>query len=101
MSPYGTYLVCPLEECDWKLRTDLGALPVRYVVADLTPEGISAAISQVARKRAEMTEEVIRQHLGTHDPIDYLRTIVTLRQRLGQYEPVPDIVESNWPGRTR
>lgn len=97
--PYGVYLVCPLEQCDWKLRVDDSVSPVRYVVREWTPEGISAAVNEVAQKRAQDQEDAIRQHLATHDPLDYLRTIASLRQRLGQYEQVPDMVESHWPRR--
>lgn len=99
--PYGTYIVCPLEECDWKLRTDEGPSSVRYVVTDLTPEGVSNAVSQAAHKRAQVQEQAIREHLDDHDLLDFLRTIAALRQRLGQYERVPDMVESHWPRRQR
>lgn len=99
--PYGTYIVCPLEECDWKLRTDVDPTPARYVVTEWTAEGISAAVSAVAHQRAQATEHTIREHLDDHDPLDFLRTIAALRQRLGQYEPVRGIVESNWPRSRR
>lgn len=101
--PYGTYITCPLDECEWRLRTD-DTGPQRWLVRDLTPEGISAGVAEGTRQRAGQTEREIREHLASHDPLDFLRTIAGLRQRLGQYEDVGWPVESNWPssgGRIR
>lgn len=80
--PYATYVACPLEQCDWTLRTDdLGT--ASYVVPDLTSDGVAAVANRMVRAQAQAQEEAIRDHLQGHDPLDYLRTIADLRARLG------------------
>lgn len=80
--PYGTYIACPLEQCEWKLRTDNLGAP-SYVAPDLTSDGVAAVVEHVARARAQAQEDAIRDHLRDHDPLDYLRTIAGLRKRVG------------------
>jgi hypothetical protein len=95
--PSGTYVVCPLEGCEWKLRTDETRTSFRI---DIT-NGVDAGIQDLVRREAQAREHAIREHLDDHDPLDFLRTIAALRQRLGQYERVPDMVVSHWPGKER
>lgn len=56
----------------------------RYVFQDLSPEGINEGISKVANERARKTEQVLREHLESHEVLDFLRTSKRLENDLYQ-----------------
>lgn len=96
----GAYWTCPVDGCDWKLNQDQSSKAERYEVRDLTPEGINEGISKVANARAKEMEAVLRDHLDSHDVLDFLRTIQRLNQDLAQFNSGirPHVYRSQPPG---
>lgn len=78
----GAYHMCPVDGCAWKLSMDQSF--GRIAIDDLSPEGITAGISRHAMERARETERVLREHLESHDVLDFLRTIKRLENDLAQ-----------------
>lgn len=75
-------VVCPVDGCDWQL--DLPDMPSRMESVREAAR-VTASLDDAVRKHvltsAQATEEVIREHLETHDVIDFVRTIHRLRQQ--------------------
>lgn len=109
---YGSpFINCPVDNCLWSYNTDSGG-PTRYVVEEFTPDGIDTAISKLAMARAAATDTAIREHLNSHELIDYVITINRLRDKLRRAEalisptpistpaPTPSTVSTSQPGAT-
>jgi hypothetical protein len=81
-----TLLECPVDGCEWTMDPDAGAGPVQYTVRTDLPwnEAVSAAVAEVALRRAAEVERLVREHAESHDVLDYLRTIRRLEQDLAQ-----------------
>lgn len=94
-------LACPVEGCAWTLDPDTARIIDGHDVVAMFPssmcnsmdslrglptavidEGINAAV----RARAERVEAAVRVHAGTHDVVEYLRTIAVLRDLVTRYE---------------
>lgn len=80
----GAYWTCPVDGCGWKLGMDQPASHRRYFFKDLTPQGVSEGISAAATASAKETERVLRDHLESHDVLDFVRTIHRLNNDLAQ-----------------
>jgi hypothetical protein len=77
-----SFLTCPVDGCEWRLS--MAEVELRTMVTGFTLDRETMEI--VARKQAETTEGVIRQHAESHDVLDYLRTIQRLRTDLAQQD---------------
>lgn len=83
----GVYSVCPvlLESgpCAWKIRTDQHTGPEARPVALMAVPGgvVDRAIRRFLIDQAADMERILREHLETHDILDWLRTIRQLDAR--------------------
>lgn len=81
----GAYATCPVDDCEWKLNTDQSG-GFRIQIKTPTPEGINEGISVAAMERGKEIERVLREHLESHDVLDFLRTIHRLNNDLTQVD---------------
>jgi hypothetical protein len=99
-APGTTRYLCPLE-CGWHHDVPPPS-PERIVelgaTADPAARDFQEAISSVATRaclaEAELTETALREHLNTHTPLEFARTIQTLRAEVhrlrSEGSPSPD-----------
>jgi hypothetical protein len=61
-------------------------------------EAINAAVNEVALRRARETEAVIREHLESHDVLDWVRTVQRLQMELAQIDGGirPHVYRDEW-----
>lgn len=81
----GAYATCPVDGCEWLLNTDQSG-GLRIKIDDLSPGGINAGISASAMERGREIERVLREHLESHDVLDFLRTIRRLSNDIAQQD---------------
>lgn len=79
---------CPVDGCGWHHDGDWANMPPRLLVRqELSPgETLDLVLTQAAREAAAAVDAVLREHLESHDVVDWLRTVQRLRMELGQYE---------------
>lgn len=72
------FLTCPLNGCTWRLSMAEVELTTRVTAWTLD----ARTMEIIARKQAETTEGILREHAESHDVLDYLRTIQRLKTDL-------------------
>lgn len=96
MTPkFGEHLRCPVDGCDWSL--DIDSLDMQHAVIArvrrdwftvdglLTrPGAIETFVGETVQARAKVIDEMLRAHLGTHDVLDWLKTVRRLEMDLAQ-----------------
>lgn len=79
----GTYLVCDVDGCDWRLNTDQPG-GARWVFYGPTREDFDDAVHRYTLVHAEEVERTLREHLESHDVVDFMRTIKRLKTELAE-----------------
>lgn len=79
----GTYLVCDVDGCDWRLNTDQPG-GARWVFCGPTRADFEDAVRRYTLAHAEEVERTLRGHLEQHDVVDFMRTIKRLKTELAQ-----------------
>ncbi len=81
-------VLCPVDGCDHDLAADIEATPNAplHVRSDLPfSEAITEATNQASRENGKAHEAKLREHLETHDVMDWMRTVRRLEQALAQH----------------
>lgn len=71
--------LCPVDGCAWQLD-ELSLPPTRIAIG---PD-LDAALTANAKASTQAMEATLREHMETHDVVDFLRTIQRLNQDLAQ-----------------
>ncbi len=98
--PAGTSVIlCPLDGCDWKLveppRTAMSLADAAEALRHADPtaltidEMVSSAVANRLLAEARGRERLLTEHFESHDLLDFLRTIHTLRTQLDAVATVP------------
>lgn len=79
--------LCPVDGCDWEFDPLLLPPPRIELPADTRlADVLDTAITASAVESARATEKILRDHLETHDVVDFVRTIHRLQQELAQFD---------------
>lgn len=81
----GTYVLCEVDGCDWRLNTDQQG-EARWVFLGPTREDFDDAARRYTLTHAAKVERLLREHLESHDVVDFMRTIKRLETDLARQE---------------
>lgn len=85
----GAYIVCPVFDCDWKIRDEVVSRPP-YALFVKSNDTLDEAINRAILDRAAELEAAIKAHInGDHPEIvtDLMRTIRHLNNQLAAKDP--------------
>lgn len=74
--------VCPVIGCDWRKTVAEVELAVAHVPIRGRGPTLNDAIGEALVARAKATDAILREHLESHDVIDFVRTIRDLEQQV-------------------
>jgi hypothetical protein len=81
---------CPVDGCDWHYDGDPSNTPPhRQTQQELSPKETTRDImlTQAAREVAVAVDAALREHLESHDVVDWLRTIRRLKMKAQPSHP--------------
>jgi hypothetical protein len=73
---------CPVGDCEWRKTVAEVEIATAHVPIKGSGPALSDAIHASLVGRAKATEQILRDHLESHDVIDFLRTIRDLEQQV-------------------
>lgn len=86
--------LCPVVGCTWTFNSDR-LPPMRLMVG---AGGLDEAFAAMTKKNAEATERILREHLESHELLDFVRTIHHLQCTIAGYESgIRPHVYANYP----